>query len=242
MSTLARFAFAALFLLPTASAGSAHSTAKTRRGRPSVRLLLDVDTGVDDAMAITLATRLPNVHLEAITVVAGNGNLSTSYDNTLRTLNAIDRTDVPVYRGADRPIDGRWETEKTYFGPDNFGGVSAQYPMSRNTATDPHTAGYVKMIELAKKNKGQQALVVMAPLTNLAIALLMTPDTLEGIGHVYILGGTLYGKGNVNPTAEFNFFTDPEAALVVLQRATCPVTIIPWEAVLQATVPQFSVA
>lgn len=55
---------------------------------------MDVDTGVDDAMAITLATRLPKVQVEAVTVVAGNGNLSTGYDNTLRTLNAIDRTDV----------------------------------------------------------------------------------------------------------------------------------------------------
>nr|XP_037271432.1 pyrimidine-specific ribonucleoside hydrolase RihA-like [Rhipicephalus microplus] len=188
-------------------------------------------------MAITLATRLPKVQVEAVTVVAGNGNLSTGYDNTLRTLNAIDRTDVPVYKGADRPIDGLWDAEKTYFGPDQFGGVSQRYPISRNAAADPQTPGYIKMIELIKKNRGEQTLVLTAPLTNLAIALLTAPDISEGIRHVYILGGTLYGKGNVNPTAEFNFFTDPEAALVVLQRAKCPVTLIPWEAALQATVP-----
>lgn len=70
------------------------STVRNRPDYPRLRLLLDVDTGVDDAIAITLASRLPNVHIEAITVVAGNGNLSAGYDNTLRTLNAIDRTDV----------------------------------------------------------------------------------------------------------------------------------------------------
>ncbi|KAH7956637.1 hypothetical protein HPB52_011396 [Rhipicephalus sanguineus] len=192
-------------------------------------------------MAITLATRLPNVHIEAITVVAGNGNLSTGYDNTLRTLNVIDRTDVPVYRGADRPIDGHWNTDETYFGPDIFGGVSARYPPSGNAAADPQTPGYIKMIELIKKKRGEQiTLVLMAPLTNFAIALLAAANISEDIRHVYILGGTLYGKGNVNPTAEFNFFTDPEAAFVVLQRATCPITIIPWEAALQATVPWVS--
>ncbi|KAH7960813.1 hypothetical protein HPB49_023585 [Dermacentor silvarum] len=234
MSTCVRFAYAALILAVNTAA-----VLSVGRNSPDacLRLLLDVDTGVDDALAITLAARLSNVCIEAITAVAGNADLNTGYDNTLRTLNVIDRTKVPVYKGADRPVDGHWDTEKTYFGPDNFGGVSAQYPMSRNPAGDPQTPGYIKMIELVKKNRGQQTLVLMAPLTNLAIALLAAPDISEGIRHIYILGGTLYGKGLVNPTADFNFFTDPEAALVVLQRATCPVTIIPREASLEATVP-----
>uniref|UniRef100_A0A6G4ZZB5 Putative nucleoside hydrolase n=1 Tax=Rhipicephalus microplus TaxID=6941 RepID=A0A6G4ZZB5_RHIMP len=209
---------------------------ETNSPRP-IRLLIDVDTGVDDAMVITFAGLSPLVCLEAVTVLAGNTNLSNGYNNTLRVLKMINRTDVPVYKGADRPIDGLWEAEKTYFGPDQFGGVSERYPISRNAAADPQTPGYIKMIELIKKNRGEQTLVLTAPLTNFAIALLTAPDISEGIRHVYILGGTLYGKGNVNPTAEFNFFTDPEAALVVLQRAKCPVTLIPWEAALQATVP-----
>ncbi|KAH7960815.1 hypothetical protein HPB49_023587 [Dermacentor silvarum] len=234
MSTCIRFACAALILAVNTAA--VLSVGPNNRD-PCLRLLLDVDTGVDDALAITLAARLSNVCIEAITVVAGNADLPTGYNNTLRTLNVINRTKVPVYKGADRPIDGHWDTEKTYFGPDNFGGVSAQYPMSRNPAGDPQTPGYIKMIELVKKNRGQQTLVLMAPLTNLAIALLAAPEISEGIRHIYILGGTLYAKGNANPTAEFNFFTDPEAALVVLDRATCPITIIPWEAALQATVP-----
>ncbi|XP_070390354.1 nucleoside hydrolase-like [Dermacentor albipictus] len=235
MWTSIRLACAALFL--AGNAGAVLSSGRND-GDPYLRLLLDVDPGVDDALAITLAARLhENVRLEAITVVAGNADLQTGYNNTLRTLNVLDRRDVPVYKGADRPIDGHGRTEKTYFGPDNFGGVSAKYPMSRNPAADPHIPGYIKMIQAVKYNPGQLTLVLMAPLTNLAIALLVAPEISAGIRHVYILGGTLYGKGNASPTAEFNFFTDPEAAFVVLQRATCPITIVPWEAILQATVP-----
>ncbi|KAK8765332.1 hypothetical protein V5799_032057 [Amblyomma americanum] len=198
---------------------------------------MDVDTGVDDALALALAASLPKVSLDAITVAAGNTDLSNAYDNTLRTLNVLNRTDVPVYMGADRPIDSSLEYEDTYFGPDNFGGASSLYAAGANSAADPDTPAYLKMIELAKKKPGRRTMVLTAPLTNVAIALLVDPDFLEDVEHIYILGGTLYGKGNALPAVDFNFFSDPEAALVVLQRAACPVTIIPWEAVLHATVP-----
>uniref|UniRef100_A0A023FDF8 Putative inosine-uridine preferring nucleoside hydrolase n=1 Tax=Amblyomma cajennense TaxID=34607 RepID=A0A023FDF8_AMBCJ len=186
-------------------------------------LLLDVDTGVDDAMAITLAASSPNVCVLAITVVAGNTNLSNAYNNTLRVLQAINRTDIPVYKGADRPIDGRWDYEEIYFGPDNFGNASSLYPMGNNSAPDPNTYGYLKMIEVIKNSSNDLTLVLLGPLTNLAIALLVEPNLTENVTAIYILGGNIYGRGNILPGSEFNFLTDPEAALVVLQRALCPV-------------------
>ncbi|XP_075559902.1 nucleoside hydrolase-like [Dermacentor variabilis] len=233
MWTSIRVACAVLFL-----AGNADFVLSTGgNGQDScLRLLLDVDPGVDDALAITLAATLQNVTIEAITVVAGNAELETAYNNTLRTLNVLNRTDVPVFKGADRSIDGYGSTEKIYFGHDNFGNVSAQYPMSSNPNNGSQT-GYAKMIQMAKENPGELTFILVGPLTNMAIALLVEPEFSENIRHVYILGGTLYAKGNVRPSAEFNFFTDPEAALIVLQRTTCPITIIPWEASLQAPVP-----
>ncbi|XP_077508365.1 nucleoside hydrolase-like [Amblyomma americanum] len=202
-----------------------------------LKLLLDVDTGVDDALAITMAATSADVCLEAITVVAGNTNLSTAYDNTLRVLRVINRTDIPVYKGADRPIDGLWDYEETYFGPDNFGNASSLYPMGPNAAPDPGTYGYLKMIELIKNSPKELTLVLLAPLTNLAIALLVEPHLTQNVSAIYILGGNIYGRGNILPGSEFNFLTDPEAALVVLQRAECPVYIVPWETVLESTVP-----
>ncbi|XP_065280712.1 nucleoside hydrolase-like [Dermacentor albipictus] len=233
MWTSIRIACAVLFL-----AGNADFVLSTGGNNTNscLRLLLDVDPGVDDALAITLAAALPNVRIEAITVVAGNAELETAYNNTLRILNVVNRTEVPVFKGADRSIDGYGSTEKIYFGPDNFGNVSAQYPMSSNPDICSQT-GYAKMIEIVKANPGQLTFILMGPLTNMAIALLMDPEFSTGIRHVFILGGTLYAKGNVRSSAEFNFFTDPEAALIVLQRTTCPITIIPWEAILQAPMP-----
>ncbi|XP_077508363.1 nucleoside hydrolase-like [Amblyomma americanum] len=214
---------------------SAVQAEETRWGRRN--FLLDVDTGVDDAMAITLAASSPNVCVLAITVVAGNTNLSNAYNNTLRVLEAINRTDIPVYKGADRPIDGLWNYEEVYFGPDNFGNASSLYPMGNNSAPDPDTYGYLKMMEIIKNNSGDLTLVLLGPLTNLAIALLVEPNLTENVTAIYILGGNICGRGNILPGSEFNFLTDPEAALVVLQRAQCPVYIIPWETVLKSTVP-----
>lgn len=202
-----------------------------------IQLLMDVDTGVDDAMAITFAGTSPNVCLRAITVVAGNTNLSNAYNNTLRVLKQINRTDVPVYKGADRPIDGFWNYEAVYFGEDNFGNAGGLYEMGNNSAGDIHQYGYVKMIELIKNHTNQLTLMMLGPLTNLAIALLVEPNITQQVKAIYILGGNIRGQGNILPGSEFNFLTDPEAALVVLQRAECPVFIVPWETVLDSVVP-----
>lgn len=202
-----------------------------------LRLITDVDTGVDDAMALTLAVSSPYVSIELITVVAGNTNLSNAYNNTLRTLRVLNRTDISVYKGADRPIDGFWDYEEVYFGADNFGNANSKYPMGNNSAKDPDIYGYVKMIDLIKNStNGSLTLMMLGPLTNLAIALLVEPTLTDKLKAIYILGGNNCGRGNILPGSEFNFLTDPEAALVVVQRATCPVIIIPWETVLQTTV------
>ncbi|XP_077536051.1 uncharacterized protein LOC144148383 [Haemaphysalis longicornis] len=147
-------------------------------------------------MAIILAATLPNVSLKAVTVTYGNTNLSNAYNNTLRVLNVVNRTDVPVYKGADRSIDGQSDYETVYFGPDNFGGASVLYPIGGNHASDPQAHAYLKVIDIVRANPGRHTIVAMAPLTNLAIALLVEPDFLENVEHLYILGGTLYGKNN----------------------------------------------
>ncbi|XP_077531908.1 nucleoside hydrolase-like [Haemaphysalis longicornis] len=199
-------------------------------------LVLDVDTGVDDALAIGLALGL-GADVAAITTVAGNVKVDVAYDNTLRVLRVFDRTDIPVFRGADRPIDGEWNPEEQYFGGDGFGDVSTEYDVGFNAgvatgANGGQATAATKLIELAKARPGQLTLVLLGPPTNAAIALLLDPQFTKDLREIVILGGNIHGRGNVLPGAEFNFHTDPEAAHIVLQRAQCPVTIVPLEASL----------
>ncbi|KAH6932872.1 hypothetical protein HPB50_010480 [Hyalomma asiaticum] len=233
-----------VFLLLTlwlASRGVFGATPKKRtpavypKGGP-LKLIMDVDTGVDDAMALVFALTSERATVEAITVVAGNAYRDEAYNNTLRVLKLLDRAEVPVYKGADKPISGLWKTEEEYFGPDNFGGVSGRYPMAVLKSESKKLA-HIAMRDMIKQRPKELTLIMLGPLTNLAIAMLMDPSLTDDIAQIFILGGNIYGKGNVKAAAEFNFITDPEAVRVVLQRATCPVTVVVWEAVLQATVP-----
>lgn len=205
------------------------------KGGP-LKLIMDVDTGVDDAMALVFALTSERATVEAITVVAGNAYRDEAYNNTLRVLKLLDTTEVPVYKGADKPISGLWKTEEEYFGPDNFGGVSGKYPTAVLKSESKKLA-HIAMRDMIKQRPKELTLIMLGPLTNLAIAMLMDPSLTDDIAQIFILGGNIYGKGNVKASAEFNFITDPEAVRVVLQRATCPVTVVVWEAVLQATVP-----
>ncbi|KAL1479860.1 hypothetical protein MTO96_051529 [Rhipicephalus appendiculatus] len=186
------------------------------KGGP-LRIIMDVDTGVDDAMALIFALTSERATVEAITVLLG-------------------RTDMLVYKGADRPIAQQLETEEFFFGPDSFGGVSNKYPMAALKSVSNKVA-HVVMRDMIRQRPKELTLLMVGPLTNLAIAMLMDPGLTDDVAQIFILGGNIYGKGNVKPGGEFNFVTDPEAARVVLQRATCPVTVVVWEAVIEATVP-----
>ncbi|CAN8008043.1 unnamed protein product, partial [Ixodes pacificus] len=197
--------------------------------------ILDVDTGVDDAMAL-MAMLSYNKHVEAITVVAGNTDLGNAYNNTMRVLQEINKTEIPVYKGADKPILGLWEPEAVYFGSDNFGNVAQNYTIGTNSANDT-TFAALKMMDLIRASCNNITLILLGPLTNLAIALLVDPHITRGVSEIFILGGNIEGRGNIRPGSEFNFLVDPESAEVVLQRVECNVTIVPWEAVLKSTLP-----
>ncbi|KAL3261119.1 hypothetical protein MRX96_046184 [Rhipicephalus microplus] len=205
------------------------------KGGP-LKIIMDVDTGVDDAMALILALTSERATVEAITIVAGNAYRDAAYNNTLRVLNLLGRTDMPVFKGADRPIAQQLVTEKFYFGPDSFGGVSDKYPMAVLKSVSNKVAPVV-MRNMIRQRPKELTLLMIGPLTNLAIAMLMDPELTDDVEQIFIMGGNIYGQGNVRVGGEFNFVTDPEAARVVLQRSTCPVTVVVWEALLQGTVP-----
>jgi pyrimidine-specific ribonucleoside hydrolase len=183
-----------------------------------VRVVLDVDTGVDDACALLLAARHPGLDLRAVTCVAGNVAVDAVVANTLLVLDVVGRTDVPVARGAQRPLLEPARPARHVHGQDGMGDLGR--PPSARRA-DPRHA-----IELLREVLGDAArsgrpvtLVPLAPLTNIALLLRTYPEAAAGIGRIVFMGGAALA-GNATAAAEFNVWHDPEAAAIVLDAAT----------------------
>ncbi|KAH8038397.1 hypothetical protein HPB51_001511 [Rhipicephalus microplus] len=203
------------------------------------RLVLDVDCGVDDALALILALSLHST-VEAVTCVAGNTTVQNVVKNVRRVLAVCGRSEIPVYRGCEQPLSQPLDLADEYHGCDGLGGVSDQFACSddgdlEDEEDDGSVAGRPvhaaeKLIAMARTDPGQITLLLLGPLTNAALALTLDPRFGANLKEIFILGGNVEGRGNVLPGAEYNFKTDPEAANVVLTRAQCPITIVPWEA------------
>ncbi len=177
---------------------------------PKKPLLLDVDTGVDDAMAIALATRLDDHQLVGITTVAGNVPLDFTTLNTQRVLEWLG-VDIPIYRGMSAPLARPLVSAGNVHGDDGLGGWNLPAPsiaISKLTAPEA-------IIRLAREHAGEIDFAFVGPLTNLAVAVLLAPDLPGLVSHLVIMGGAFFNPGNVTPEAEFNIYVDPEAAAIV---------------------------
>jgi len=187
-----------------------------------VPLILDVDTGIDDALAIAFALRSPAAEVVAVTTLAGNVGVERTTANTLAVLDWLGAPDVPVHRGASRPLV-RPRRDAAYFHDvDGLGG--ARLPASaRPVAPD---RGPAAIVRLANARPGELTLVCLGPLTNLAIALNVEPRLPELLRGVVVMGGAYGVPGNITPRAEFNFFVDPEAAAQVVAAPFAPLTLV----------------
>ncbi len=172
---------------------------------------MDVDTGVDDALALLLALSSPEVELVGISTVAGNVPLQRTTDNTLRLLQWAGRADVPVYAGAERPLVRDAVAADDVHGATGLG--AAQLPEAR---TSPAGDGVEFLLRTLQARPREMTLVATGPLTNLAQAEARVPGVLRQAHQVVIMGGAVGVPGNITPTAEFNFYADPHAARQVL--------------------------
>jgi inosine-uridine nucleoside N-ribohydrolase len=173
-----------------------------------VPVVLDVDTGTDDALALAYAIASPRIDLVAVSTVAGNVNVDKTTANTLSVLDWLGAEDVPVHRGASRPLV-RPHRDASYF-HDEGGLGGAQLPAStRAVGVD---RGPAALIRLARQRPGELTLVALGPLTNVAIALNVEPKLPELLKAVVVMGGAFTVPGNTTPAAEFNILVDPEAA------------------------------
>jgi inosine-uridine nucleoside N-ribohydrolase len=175
-------------------------------------LLLDVDTGVDDAIAIALATRLSAHELVGVSTVAGNVPVEDATRNTLDVLAWLG-VDLPVYRGNNLPLSRPLQTAREHHGATGLG--SWQIPASGRREQDETAPEAI--VRLARQHAGEITFVFTGPLTNLAVALSLEPRLVEWVAKLVIMGGAFYKPGNTTKHAEFNIYADPEAAARVAQ-------------------------
>jgi purine nucleosidase len=171
-------------------------------------VILDVDTGTDDALALAYAVTSPNIDLVAVTTVAGNVDVEKTTANTLAVLDWLGAGEVPVHRGASRPLV-RPHRDAIYFHAE--GGLGgAQLPLPTRSVGEDR--GPAALIRLARQRPQELTLVTLGPLTNLAIALNVEPTLPDLLKAVVVMGGAFTVPGNTTQAAEFNILVDPEAA------------------------------
>ncbi|ABD56149.1 nucleoside hydrolase [Jannaschia sp. CCS1] len=188
--------------------------------------ILDTDGGVDDAQALLMliaAGRAPDL----ITTVFGNVGLPAATRNILTVLAVADRADIPVHAGAGEPLTQPIMDATQIHGADGLGGAPRPSVIPDPTGQDAVQI-LVSLLQKAAMDGEKVDFLMIGPLTNLALVLQQAPDCNAGIGRVTIMGGTLHGRGNVTPAAEFNIFADPEAAAIVFA-ADIEITLVPWE-------------
>jgi inosine-uridine nucleoside N-ribohydrolase len=213
---------AASAALPPGSMSGLASAATPRIGAGDSprRIIIDTDPGVDDALAIFLALKSPELKVEAVTPVAGNVPLDLTLPNALRLLEIAGRTDIPVAAGASSPLKRQLVTAAYVHGSNGLGGVEFPVPKTKPVAeTAPQLIRCV-----VRQSPGEVSIVAIGPLTNLALAFRDDPQLPSMIRSITIMGGSLSG-GNITPAAEFNSYVDPEAAQIVY-RSGAPITMI----------------
>jgi purine nucleosidase len=172
------------------------------------RLLLDVDTGIDDALAVAYLASLPEVEFVAVTASPGNVGADQVARNTLALLELCGRTGVEVALGADVPLAIPLVTTPETHGPQGLGHAVLPPPSGRVSAR--HAADV--WVEAARARPGELTALITAPLTNFALAIRREPRLPELLARVVIMGGSFYHQGNTTPTAEWNTHVDPHAA------------------------------
>ncbi|MFN8631601.1 MAG: nucleoside hydrolase [Chloroflexota bacterium] len=186
--------------------------------------LIDTDTASDDAVALVIALRHPDVEVAAITVVAGNVPLPQAVQNALYTVELCGST-VPVHAGAAAPLRRALRTAQFVHGQDGMGDIGL--PLSGRSPASDDAVG-VLVAEINGRPTGSVTLVTLGPLTNVALALRRDPSIATRLGALVIMGGTGDAVGNISAVAEFNIWVDPEAAAEVFASGA-PITMVGWD-------------
>ena len=180
---------------------------------PPVPLILDVDTGVDDALAILYACASPEADLVLATCLMGNVSTAQVVRNTLAVLELVGRTDVEVAANAERPLVREHLLFPYIHGETGLG--RAELPPPSRAPSERHAARAI--LDVVAERPGEVLLVATGPLTNVALAIAEDPDLPNLLRGFVLMGGAFAGRGNVTPVAEVNIWVDPEAAQAVFR-------------------------
>jgi purine nucleosidase len=189
------------------------------------KIIIDTDTAGDDTIGIL--TALHNFDVLGITITGGNVDFDQQIDNALYTTEIAGYDNIPVYPGYEGPIFGQNESHTTVedvHGSDGMGDSFFSKP--NRSAEDSHAIDFI--IKTVNENPGEVTLLAIAPLTNIAMAIKKDPTIVDKVKHLYIMGGTNNALGNIVPSAEYNFYVDPEAAKLVLQSGI-EMTMVGWD-------------
>lgn len=175
-------------------------------------IIFDVDTGIDDALAIAYAVNSPELNISGFTTCYGNVSVNEATRNTLAVLEMLGKT-IPVYKGAEKPLvrDTKENFAKGVHGEDGLGNVLKFEP----NVKEENTSAVDFIIEQIKSFPHEVTIIAVGPLTNIALAVQKAPEIIPLVKEVIIMGGAVRVPGNVTPYGEANIVADPEAANIV---------------------------
>lgn len=227
-----------LFGLPCFAEKRVNSSNETGLSEKKVKMILDADVGVDDAMALAYALGSPQIDLIGVTGIYGNASTQTCVQNTLDLLSLLNREDIPVYAGASysyssdvvfQPTKG----SRRIHGENGIGNITI--PKSKKTVEKQSAADFI--VESAHKYGKDLVIVAVGPMTNLADAVKKEPKLKDLVGNIVIMGGALTVPGNVSILAEANIHQDPVAANYLFTSGT-PITMVGLDVTLRTLLPK----
>ena len=219
MNKIAKFFILSMSMIAIISV-NAYAVKKNHNHSESRKVIIDTDTGADDASALILAAKSGEIEILGVTVLAGNVDVEQGTQNALQALE-IAGCDAPVYKGAKEGYGGNPITAVSVFGQDGMGDKDLIHP--KKQAEEKDAIDFI--LETVRDNPGIIEIIALGPATNIALAMDKDPEIMKQVKMIWSMGTTGLGSGNASPVAEFNVYDDALAYRRMLGFGV-PVTII----------------
>ena len=184
------------------------------------KIIIDTDTGSDDAVAILMAMLSPEVEVLAITTVSGNCHLDQATQNCLQTLEVSNTYFPPIYKGSEKPLIRDLFTAEGVHGEDGMGDQNLIHPSRKHNEGN----AVLEILNLVKQYPNEIEIITIGPLTNIAKAILLDINTMRKVKRIYSMGTSGLGPGNCTPVSEFNVYVDADSYKIFLESGI-PITI-----------------